>query len=587
GKWVTIRTCLSICPEHCAQRGCQDPSCLDLHVCRFYFLSECNFKGNACRFGHDLQSPHNVRALRYHLLNGLTDDQIGALLRLCRSEATLPRVCKFYCAGGKGCSKQVNCQDLHLCKFFILGSCSFENKCKRSHNIGDQQVVNILRTYGLNGRAEDELNGMYSGGATAMQPDKNYSQGHPSEVLPHAGSSPKKIPVKQSPNSKKGLDKEGDKMKMSSIICVHALVDQCKFGEKCLKVHSSKPYQWQYEGQDGEWISVPDQANDELQKKYVLPSNADCRDCPFASSKVRLVTTPSSSRSVSKFATEWIWYWKDEWGNWNEYGIARGGLDKADISSKDIEDAYAEDTPFRSFSTQRFKYKIDLQKMVQRNLIEDTERPVSRRPRLPGVGDQMVSSHSESSHIPSHWDKIEVGSGTYTFVEVDRGSPEWSTLSNKFRKTMPNERVREIVRIQNEELWEAFSWKKKWMQKDLTDVNEKLLFHGTRKEYVDAIAQQGFDWRISGLSVGTKFGKGSYFARDASYSKNYTDSRQLFLVRVLVGDTVQGHPNYVKPPMKSSPGGKAYNSCVNDPSNPAIYVIFEHAQTYPEYLITY
>ncbi|ELU13601.1 hypothetical protein CAPTEDRAFT_185544 [Capitella teleta] len=151
----------------------------------------------------------------------------------------------------------------------------------------------------------------------------------------------------------------------------------------------------------------------------------------------------------------------------------------------------------------------------------------------------------------------------------------------------PHYQVRKVCRIQNEELWEAFSLKKKWMQKDLTDVNEKLLFHGTRKENVDAIAQQGFDWRISGSSVGTKFGKGSYFARDASYSNNYTDSRQLFLVRVLVGDSVQGYPNYVKPPTKSSPGGKAYNSCVNDSSNPSIYVIFERAQTYPEYLINY
>lgn len=39
-------------------------------------------------------------------------------------------------------------------------------------------------------------------------------------------------------------------------------------------------------------------------------------------------------------------------------------------------------------------------------------------------------------------------------------------------------------------------------------VAEKLLFHGTSKQYVDAICQQNFDWRVCGLN-GTVYGKGN------------------------------------------------------------------------------
>ena len=38
-------------------------------------------------------------------------------------------------------------------------------------------------------------------------------------------------------------------------------------------------------------------------------------------------------------------------------------------------------------------------------------------------------------------------------------------------------------------------------------VDERQLFHGTSTGFVDAICQQNFDWRVSGLH-GTSYGKG-------------------------------------------------------------------------------
>lgn len=39
------------------------------------------------------------------------------------------------------------------------------------------------------------------------------------------------------------------------------------------------------------------------------------------------------------------------------------------------------------------------------------------------------------------------------------------------------------------------------------EVNERMLFHGTSNEFVEAICSQNFDWRINGAHA-TVYGKG-------------------------------------------------------------------------------
>ena len=65
---------------------------------------------------------------------------------------------------------------------------------------------------------------------------------------------------------------------------------------------------------------------------------------------------------------------------------------------------------------------------------------------------------------------------------------------------------------------------------------------------------------------------------------------KIFLAKVLVGKFVGGDNKYRKPPPldpKSDPFGKCYDSCVDDIRNPKIFVIFDSAQAYPEYLLEY
>lgn len=83
---------------------------------------------------------------------------------------------------------------------------------------------------------------------------------------------------------------------------------------------------------------------------------------------------------------------------------------------------------------------------------------------------------------------------------------------------------------------------------------------------------------------------GSYFARDAAYSHNYCNSTSsikiMFVARVLVGQFARGISRYVRPPAKGTAKG-LYDSCVDNDSNPAIFVIFEKYQIYPEFAIEY
>ena len=124
-------------------------------------------------------------------------------------------------------------------------------------------------------------------------------------------------------------------------------------------------------------------------------------------------------------------------------------------------------------------------------------------------------------------------------------------------------------------------------------VNEKNLFHGTTPDSVEAICKQNFDWRLHGKNA-SKYGEGSYFAVNASYSHSYAKrdgnmSQFIFLTKVLVGSYTQGHSSYRRPPPKqqSDPASDLYDSCVDNKSNPTIFVVFDTDQFYPEYIIQY
>ena len=82
------------------------------------------------------------------------------------------------------------------------------------------------------------------------------------------------------------------------------------------------------------------------------------------------------------------------------------------------------------------------------------------------------------------------------------------------------------------------------------------------------------------------------WAQDSSYSANPEYARpnaqgvqHMFLCRVVVGEYCRGVTNALAAPVRS--GSVLFDSTVDDVRNPTIYVSYNDAQAYPEYLVRF
>ncbi|XP_025083447.1 poly [ADP-ribose] polymerase 11-like [Pomacea canaliculata] len=247
--------------------------------------------------------------------------------------------------------------------------------------------------------------------------------------------------------------------------------------------------------------------------------------------------------------------------------------------------------------------------MVQTNL--DTQRTTSviRRPVFitadtsgaPRMSSLLLSEVPTSvlHQVPDHWSAVDHFQD-FELVELSETAAEYITVQRQFFSTM-NRRMHKTVhifRVQNPGLWDKYCSARRAMTprgQRPGEVEERRLFHGTPTlDAARGICANGFDFRRSGENVGTVWGKGAYFSTTARYSHSYTridttvtgdPLRFMFLGKVLVGQYTLGDPSYTKPPERDRL--KLYDSCVNDYFNPTIFVIFDLAQSYPEYLIQY
>ena len=141
-----------------------------------------------------------------------------------------------------------------------------------------------------------------------------------------------------------------------------------------------------------------------------------------------------------------------------------------------------------------------------------------------------------------------------------------------------------------------------------TDVDEKILLHGTSWRCANSIVRNGFDHRFAFRGL---YGDGVYFASAACKSHQYTchahtrkpgcycrHERTLIIARVALGDAYRAqetHKNKRAPPMRSD--GGVYDSIVVNPGPikghaqqcqvHQEYVIFGQDQAYPCYVVQY
>ncbi|XP_036441339.1 protein mono-ADP-ribosyltransferase PARP12 isoform X1 [Colossoma macropomum] len=589
GALLLAKTELRVCTKQGECGGCEQ-----LHLCRYLVCGKCRF-GSKCKNSHDLKSPHNSLVLKKNNLYYLEEAQLFQLL-LQNDPLLLPEVCSHYNKGNGqhgSCKYQTSCTNLHLCQHFLQDDCKFGAACKRAHSF-DATAMKILNGRGLSPENIRNLHKIYK--------NKILLTGQNDKPAPKGAEKVAKQCIRQhSSNSVSEADRNE--------ICLFYVRKGCSFKEKCVRVHHDLPYKWEILDKDGvTWRQLPNEEH--IERAYCNPANdmstgslsVNFLTMTCGGAPVRRLSTASSVTKPPHFVltTEWLWYWKNDRGTWTEYGHGEDAKHVSSLTSKTLENRYlAEVETEIPFSVANHDYLLRLKDMHQQNIRYKTKRDIRRRPLFVSAqdvkgklkSDTQESSSSSSLEVPAHWDKGALPDFTYKIVPLSRSAADYKTVSLLFKRTMPTSTIRSVRRVQNPSLWRVFQWQKEQMKERNggRDVDERYLFHGTDQSLIEPICDQNFDWRICGVH-GTLYGKGSYFARDAKYSDSYAKSKggskMMFAALVLVGEFTKGNSSYLRPPQKKEKQS-FYDSCVDNEANPAIFVIFEKYQIYPEYIIEY
>ena len=160
-------------------------------------------------------------------------------------------------------------------------------------------------------------------------------------------------------------------------------------------------------------------------------------------------------------------------------------------------------------------------------------------------------------------------------------------------------RIVSIERVQNVSLWQSYRVKRSTICTRERDEKAALrkyvrcwIFHGCPGDVASKVIQQGFN--RSYTSNGKVYGKGVYFARDASYStypKYSTPDKHgvqyMFAARAAVGEYCPGKMDQLAPDVRDARTHLLYDSTVDNVRDPSIFVTYHDAQAYPEYLIKF
>mgnify|MGYP002803931348 FL=1 len=246
------------------------------------------------------------------------------------------------------------------------------------------------------------------------------------------------------------------------------------------------------------------------------------------------------------------------------------------------------------------KYVVDFSEMIAKNTSSGSYLPnfvagwqYARSGQTKKLTRKFIGSAANPGSelcLPSNWTP-QPENQLVQMVQIAILSQEYMEVRNHFVARGGNaSQLYKVERIQNPQLYSRYLAFKKSMR---GQVNEMRLFHGTDAANVDSINAHNFSRSFAGVN-GVAYGHGVYFARDASYSMSYA-SRQLsgslpkmYMAKVLVGEYTSGAKGMKAPPLKNDPNnpGLRYDSVVDHPSNPSMYIIFQDNQYYPEYLLT-
>lgn len=413
-------------------------------------------------------------------------------------------------------------------------------------------------------------------------------------------------------------------------ICVEFLQGLCLFGKDCQKHHTVLPYHWQVRKRaSGLWQSINDDSQEHLERLYCSPDSdriklryqghdflvsLDCMTIYESPEfdQIRRLSTPTTSGLSSNYHTVWKYFCRDHFG-WREYSepvvkliqeASFRGLNEVRFVTwhnqyiLNIKDGFQQNACFRKEIKRRPLFRSSVMLLPHLQTLSGITPATSSVDEAASLQVLSPVAITTPNFYPETWIQMD-SSQEFIQVPMPKEDKSYRTVYTLFHKTVPETKFRilKIMRVQNLFLWEKYKRKKEFMTRKMTGLdkimNERHLFHGTSQDVVDGICKHNFDPRVCGKHA-TMFGQGSYFARKASYSHNFSKRspkgvHYMFLAKVLTGRYVVGNHTMRRPP-PLNPGditSDLYDSCVDNFFEPQIFVIFNDDQSYPYFIIQY
>ena len=161
------------------------------------------------------------------------------------------------------------------------------------------------------------------------------------------------------------------------------------------------------------------------------------------------------------------------------------------------------------------------------------------------------------------------------------GSEEFDKVAALITKSYPNSCIMFIEKVEDHRYEEKYQKLKASMK----DPDERTLFHGSTESAVYSIVEEGYRVHMNRRSA---FGIGTYFAKEAKYSKEYSDVKKtggfelsfMIVNKVLTGRKVQGRS-------ESKINLESADSQVDSVANPSLFSIPREYQAIPLYVVAF
>lgn len=160
--------------------------------------------------------------------------------------------------------------------------------------------------------------------------------------------------------------------------------------------------------------------------------------------------------------------------------------------------------------------------------------------------------------------------------------------------------IKKLTRVENKLIWKKYLEEKKHLEYITGETIKELnLFHGTRAHDPSGVYQDKEEaFNINYSSERNYFGRGIYFAQEASYSKRYAypsgsaPQRTILFCRVLVGTSqeMEDHQrsgDIVDTEYRDASRKIKYESIHSNYDGSDIYIVYKSRRAYPEYVIEF